>query len=73
VTLTVHPQVSTTNVAAAAQGATATVSSVEDGLPQFTPDHAIDGDLSTRWSSAYDDAEWLQGAVRAAAAPRQDR
>ncbi|MBN9618751.1 MAG: hypothetical protein J0H43_03350, partial [Actinobacteria bacterium] len=51
VTLTVHPQVSAVNVAAAAQGATATASSVEENLPQFTPDHAIDGDPTTRWSS----------------------
>ena len=60
VTLVVHPAVSTTNVAAAANGGVATASSVEDGLPQFTPDHAIDGDLTTRWSSAHDDNEWLQ-------------
>jgi hyaluronoglucosaminidase len=56
----VHPAVSSTNVAAAAQGGTATASSVEQNLPQFTPDHAIDGDASTRWSSNYTDGEWLQ-------------
>jgi hyaluronoglucosaminidase len=60
VELVVHPAVTSTNVAAAAQGATATASSVEQNLPQFTPDHAIDGDLSTRWSSNYTNGEWLQ-------------
>ena len=60
VTVVAHPPVGTTDVAAAAQGAVATASSVEDGLPQFTPDHAIDGDLTTRWSSGYTDGEWLQ-------------
>ncbi|GAA5196413.1 hypothetical protein GCM10023322_65300 [Rugosimonospora acidiphila] len=60
VTLVVHPLVSSTNVALAAQGAVATASSVEQGLAQFTPDHAIDGDAGTRWSSGYTDGEWLQ-------------
>ena len=60
VTVVAHPPVGTTNVAAAARGAVATASSVEDNLPQFTPDHAIDGDLTTRWSSGYTDGEWLQ-------------
>jgi hyaluronoglucosaminidase len=60
VSLVVHPAVSSTNVAAAAQGASASASSVEENLPQFTPDHAIDGDQSTRWSSDYTDGEWLQ-------------
>ncbi len=61
VTLVVHPAVSGVDVAAAAQGATATASSVEQGLPQFTPDHAIDGNTtSTRWSSGHTDGEWLQ-------------
>lgn len=59
-TLVVHPKVSSTNVASAAQGASATASSVEQNLPQFTPDHAIDGDLTTRWSSGHTDGEWLQ-------------
>jgi hyaluronoglucosaminidase len=56
-TLNVHPRVSTTNVALAA---TATASSVEQNLPQFTAPHANDGSLSTRWSSGYTDGEWLQ-------------
>ncbi|HEY3716650.1 MAG TPA: beta-N-acetylglucosaminidase domain-containing protein [Jatrophihabitantaceae bacterium] len=56
-TLNVHPQVSTTNVALAG---TATASSVEQDLPQFTAPHANDGSLSTRWSSGYTDSEWLQ-------------
>ena len=60
VTVQVHPAVSDTNVALAANGAVATASSVEDGLPQFAPGYAIDGDLSTRWSSNHDDDEWLQ-------------
>lgn len=55
----VHPAVSDTNVAAAAAGATATASSVEQNLPQFTADHAIDGDLTTRWSSGYHDNDAL--------------
>jgi hyaluronoglucosaminidase len=59
-TLNVHPQVSPTNVAAAAQGAVATASSTEQNLPQFTPDHAIDGDAGTRWSSEHTDDQWLQ-------------
>jgi hyaluronoglucosaminidase len=66
VTLVVHPAVSATDAALASQGATATASSVEQGLAQFTPDHAIDGDAATRWSSGYTDGEWLQ--VRFAAA-----
>jgi len=60
VELVVHPAVSDTNVALASQGAIATASSTEESLPQFTPDHAIDGDAATRWSSNYTDGEWLQ-------------
>jgi hyaluronoglucosaminidase len=60
VDLVVHPAVSDTNVALGSQGAVATASSTEDGLPQFTPDHAVDGDLSTRWSSDHSDDQWLQ-------------
>ncbi|HEY7049824.1 MAG TPA: beta-N-acetylglucosaminidase domain-containing protein [Jatrophihabitantaceae bacterium] len=56
-TVNVHPQVSSTNVALAG---TATASSVEQNLPQFTAPHANDGSLSTRWSSNYTDGEWLQ-------------
>jgi len=57
ITFTVHPKVSATNVALAG---TATASSVEQNLPQFTAPHANDGSLSTRWSSGYTDGEWLQ-------------
>ncbi|TWP34100.1 beta-N-acetylglucosaminidase domain-containing protein [Leekyejoonella antrihumi] len=60
VTVTVHPAVSSTNVALSANGAVASASSTEDGLAQFTADHANDGDLTTRWSSNHDDNEWLQ-------------
>ncbi|HET8589870.1 MAG TPA: beta-N-acetylglucosaminidase domain-containing protein [Nakamurella sp.] len=60
VQLRVHPQVSDTNVALAGNGGIATASSVEQNLARFTPDHANDGDQSTRWSSGYDDAAWLQ-------------
>jgi hyaluronoglucosaminidase len=59
-TVRVHPKTTSKNVALATAGAVATASSVEDDLPQFTPDHAVDGDLATRWSSAYTDGEWLQ-------------
>jgi hyaluronoglucosaminidase len=59
-TVHVHPVVGTTNVALASTGTVATASSVEESLPQFTPDHAIDGDATTRWSSGYTDGEWLQ-------------
>ena len=60
VTLNVRPKVSETNVALASNGGVATASSTEDGLAQFTPDHAIDGDPSTRWSSDHSDDQWLQ-------------
>ena len=43
----------------------ATASSIEANLPQFTPDHAVDGDLATRWSSNYTDGEWLQVGLAA--------
>jgi hyaluronoglucosaminidase len=59
-TLVVHPAVSPTDVAAAAAGASATASSTEEGLAQFTPDHAIDGEAATRWSSDHSDDQWLQ-------------
>ncbi len=39
---------------------TATASSVEPALPGNTAKLAVDGDSSTRWSSAYVDATWLQ-------------
>ncbi|HTI23953.1 MAG TPA: beta-N-acetylglucosaminidase domain-containing protein [Kutzneria sp.] len=60
VVVRVHPETGANNVALASAGAVATASSTEAGLPQFTPDHAIDGDAATRWSSNYTDGEWLQ-------------
>ena len=59
-TVHVHPVVSTTNVALASNGTTATASSVEQNLPRFAPNFAIDGDATTRWSSNHTDGEWLQ-------------
>lgn len=38
----------------------ATASSVEQDLPQFAPEAAVDGDPQTRWASGYDDDAWLQ-------------
>ena len=58
--LHVHPHVSTMNVALASQGAVASASTVEQNLPQFTADHANDGDPATRWSSEHTDDQWLQ-------------
>jgi hexosaminidase len=43
----------------------ATASSVE--LPQFSPSNAVDGDVSTYWSSKYQDDAWLAvdlGAIK---------
>ena len=60
VDVTVHPQVSTTNVALAVNGGVATASGSELNLPQFAAQYAIDGNISTRWSSPYDDASWWQ-------------
>jgi len=59
ITVHVHPRTLSTNIAPTG---TATASCVEgDGAyPQFDPKYAIDGDLSTRWSSCYDDNAWLQ-------------
>lgn len=51
------PPVSDTNIALTG---TATASSVEQDLPQFAPEFAIDGDRTTRWASHYDDGAWLQ-------------
>jgi hyaluronoglucosaminidase len=56
----VYPKAGATDVALAANGGVATASSTEAGLTRFTPDHAIDGDASTRWSSNLTDGEWLQ-------------
>jgi hyaluronoglucosaminidase len=55
----VHPKAAETNIA---PDGTAEASCVEgDGAyPQFDPEYAIDADLSTRWSSCYDDSAWLQ-------------
>jgi GH35 family endo-1,4-beta-xylanase len=36
----------------------ATASSSEN--PSLTPDRAVDGDLATRWSSAWSDPQWIQ-------------
>ncbi|MDN3354777.1 ricin-type beta-trefoil lectin domain protein [Actinomadura sp. DC4] len=46
---------STTNLA---QGKTATASSAESA--SFPAPNAVDGDLGTRWSSAFSDPQWLQ-------------
>lgn len=51
-----------------AKGATATASSRENLL--YPPGKAVDGDLSSRWSSSYRDDQWFQvdlGAVRTVA------
>ena len=60
VDVTVHPEVSTTNVALASNGGIATASGSELNLAYLGPQYAIDGDTSTRWSSPYDDAAWWQ-------------
>ncbi|HEY0497092.1 MAG TPA: beta-N-acetylglucosaminidase domain-containing protein [Kutzneria sp.] len=60
VVVRVHPKTGANNIALASAGAVATASSTEADLPQFTPDHAIDGNAATRWSSGYTDGEWLQ-------------
>lgn len=51
------PPVTAENVARSGH---ATASSVELNLPQFQPQYAIDGDMSTRWSSERTDDQWLQ-------------
>jgi len=56
----VWPPTTNTNVALASNGGVATASAVEDHLPQFTADKAVDGDTSTRWSSPWSDDQWLQ-------------
>jgi hypothetical protein len=48
-----------TNVALASNGAEVSATSVESGT-SFTADKAIDANLSTRWSSARTDDEWLE-------------
>ncbi len=71
ITVHVHPRTSSTNIAPTG---TATASCVEgDGAyPQFDPKCAIDVDLSTRWSSCYDDSAWL-GATACACHHRKGR
>jgi hyaluronoglucosaminidase len=65
-TVNVHPRTSSTNVATSG---TATASCVEgDGAyPQFDPKYAIDADMTTRWSSCYDDGAWWQVQLPSAA------
>ena len=65
-TVNVHPRTSSTNIATTG---TATASCVEGGgaYPQFDPKYAIDGDLTTRWSSCSDDSAWLQVQLPASA------
>jgi hypothetical protein len=48
-----------------ALNATATASSVDD--PGNGPENAVDGDDKTRWSSAYEDNQWIQLDLKAAA------
>ncbi|SEF21426.1 Glycosyl hydrolases family 2, sugar binding domain [Amycolatopsis pretoriensis] len=48
-----------------AQGKAASSLSVADGNP---PERAFDGDPNTRWTSAYDDNQWLQVDLGAATA-----
>ena len=43
-----------------ALGKTATASSIESGISSLAPAYAVDGSLSTRWSSNYTDPQWLQ-------------
>jgi hypothetical protein len=60
----VPPAVAGTNIA---QGRPATASSFDPWNGNFTAGQATDGDLSTRWSSAWTDDEWIQvdlGSVR---------
>ncbi|MEU5723667.1 beta-N-acetylglucosaminidase domain-containing protein [Micromonospora sp. NPDC047738] len=59
-TVHVYPKTSGTNAALATNGGTASASTTEQNLSQFTPDHGIDGDRTTRWSSNHTDNEWLQ-------------
>ncbi|HKT05893.1 MAG TPA: penicillin acylase family protein [Rugosimonospora sp.] len=47
------------NITNLALGGTATASSTQS-LTGYTPDKAIDGDPTTRWSSNYNDGEWIQ-------------
>lgn len=42
-----------------AQGKTAYVSSIENDDANYAPDHATDGDMTTRWSSAFQDYQWI--------------
>jgi hypothetical protein len=49
---------STCGTADAAQGRTATASSIENAT--FPASNAVDGNAGTRWSSAFSDPQWLQ-------------
>jgi hypothetical protein len=49
---------STCGTADAAQGKTATASSIENAT--FPASNAVDGNTGTRWSSAFSDPQWLQ-------------
>lgn len=42
------------------QGKPATASSVQDDWAGYSADKAVDGDLGTRWSSAWSDPQWLR-------------
>ncbi|RHA40118.1 discoidin domain-containing protein [Cellulomonas rhizosphaerae] len=53
----IPPAVAGTNIA---QGKTATASSFDPYNGNFTPGQAVDGSFSTRWSSSWADAEWIQ-------------
>ncbi|BDZ41352.1 hypothetical protein GCM10025865_06510 [Paraoerskovia sediminicola] len=53
----VAPEVAGTNVAL---GKSADASSFDPYNGDFTPKQAFDGNQSTRWSSAWNDAEWIQ-------------
>lgn len=58
-TVNVHPRTSSTNLATSG-AATASCVEGNGAYPQFDPKYAIDGDMTTRWSSCYDDGAWLQ-------------
>ncbi|HZN19042.1 MAG TPA: discoidin domain-containing protein, partial [Micromonosporaceae bacterium] len=47
------------SIANLAQGRTATASSTQS-FTSNTPNKAVDGDLTTRWSSSYSDNQWIR-------------
>ena len=51
------PAVNGTNIA---KGRTATASSFDQYNGNWSPGQAVDGDYTTRWSSAWSDNEWIQ-------------